>query len=222
MSSTHYTQHVSPPHCCMFADSGFVYMTLLFVTVAVRSTAGGRQLPVMTVVAGFSRPAAGSSVLLTHSKAETLFHEIGHVTHHLSDLQPISQSHSHCDGQQRYMPGQLLNRPLSICSFCLCAVSVATAISICPALAASWTSWSCPAYCSRTSYGTTEFSATSRSIIGRAMSYRRRWWTTSPGADDSSSPLTRVHKPSWYHSLSNQSRDAHVLHDELASQKLFC
>ena len=48
----------------------------------------------MTVVAGFSRPAAGSSVLLTHSKAETLFHEIGHVTHHMSD--------SHCRRSRLY------------------------------------------------------------------------------------------------------------------------
>ena len=52
--------------------------------VAVRSSEAGRQLPVMTVVAGFSRPASGQPVLLTHSKAETLFHEIGHVTHHMS------------------------------------------------------------------------------------------------------------------------------------------
>ena len=166
------------------------------MVVAVRTVSGGRQLPVMTVVAGFSQPAPGIPVLFTHSKAETLFHEIGHVTHHMSDTHDDTSTHLHHLNSSSSAYDSLY----WLCSsLCVCvSVSVAPGISICPELVASWTSLSCPASCSRTSSGTTEYCATSPSTIEQEKSSHRRWWTTYQEAGDSSLLSTHALRLSWY------------------------
>jgi thimet oligopeptidase len=79
---------------------GRVYLDLLsrpdkfrggaaFVVQSARQPEGGaeRQLPVMTVVAGFPRPTEAEEedeLRLSHGRLETLFHEMGHVAHHWS------------------------------------------------------------------------------------------------------------------------------------------
>ena len=132
------------------AQLGRVYLDLLarddkfrggaaFVVQSARQLQGGpeRQLPIMTVVAGFPRPTEAEDedeLRLSHGRLETLFHEMGHVAHHWSAEQQTADSGQWAAGSSCRQPWLTLS--LTRC----CAASVATATSTCPALEASWTS----------------------------------------------------------------------------------
>jgi len=54
-----------------------------FIVQSTREVNSLRQQPIITIVAGFPRPATGNVILLHHSQVVTLFHEIGHCTQHI-------------------------------------------------------------------------------------------------------------------------------------------
>jgi oligopeptidase A len=51
--------------------------------ISRRSTPGGIQKPVAYLTCNFSRPIGGKPATFSHSEVTTLFHEAGHVLHHL-------------------------------------------------------------------------------------------------------------------------------------------
>jgi len=70
------------------------------VVQSARQTSDGRQLPVMVVAASFPRPHQHQPITLTHSRLETLFHEMGHVAHHclcLNHYQHLSGARGELD-----------------------------------------------------------------------------------------------------------------------------
>lgn len=66
----------------LFPREGKYGHAAAFTIIQGRRNEDGRyQIPVSSIVANFTPPAAGAASLLEHSEVETLFHEFGHIMH---------------------------------------------------------------------------------------------------------------------------------------------
>jgi len=68
-----------------------------------------RIIPVAACVCNFTKPTADRPSLLQHSEVETLFHEYGHVMHHLCSKTRLHRHASfRCEGDFVEAPSQML------------------------------------------------------------------------------------------------------------------
>jgi thimet oligopeptidase len=67
----------------------FSHAACFGITAGKQLDDGSYQKPVAALVCNFQRPSADEPSLLTHDEVETLFHEFGHLMHHLLTRSPV-------------------------------------------------------------------------------------------------------------------------------------
>lgn len=93
----------------MYAREGKRSGAWMDVLIASRCLSDGMQVPIAYLNCNASRPSDGGEAYLTHGDVETLFHESGHVFHHLMGLtEHPALSMNHVEWDTVELPSQFL------------------------------------------------------------------------------------------------------------------